>query len=236
MPVQDSTKLSAKDREFFSDQLVIWERASARNFSWRGTRNPYQVLIAELLLRRTNAKSAEAVFNEFIRKYPTLDEFKYAKERTISEILYPLGLKWRAKNVFALAQLVKARNLKAIPLEIQQLKSLPGVGDYVSRAVLINCADHRIVAVDNNVVRVVCRYFGIVESDSLRRQREFQSFVDSLIGRNDARLLNYALLDLASGVCVSTAPKCPECPLQSRCKFAIASSKLSTRRTSKKKV
>lgn len=206
---------------YFSDRLVRWWRGAAREFRWRNTIDVYELLVGELLLRRTNARAVEQVYDLFLQKYPDLSSFTNAKPSDIRQLVTPLGLAWRAENIVSLSKHLKITNLP-IPENLSDLESLPGVGPYVARAILINAGGLKAVAVDSNVVRVVCRYFGIVQSDSLRRQKAFQTFADNLVNNASPKELNYALLDLASLICRPQKPKCLVCPLSQRCKTAAS--------------
>lgn len=207
--------------EGFSKVLVSWFQTSghSRSFSWRKTSDAYRILIAELLLRRTNARSVEQVYKDFLECYPNLTRFGAAKRSELQRLLFPLGLRWRTDNIVDLANVVKNGSLEDVPSELSELKRLPGIGDYVARAILINAFGARIVAVDNNVVRILCRYFDIAVSDSLRRNAQFQDFSNELLGQYDAREFNYALLDLAATVCTARKPKCEICALRKGCVF-----------------
>jgi len=208
-------------KETFSKLLLRWWRQSGRDFRWRQTRDDYELLVAELLLRRTNAHAVEPVYDLFLGKYPKLPAFVRAKPADIRRIINPLGLAWRAENIVILAKHLKQHNLQ-IPTTIHQLQGLPGIGPYVARAVLINADGLRVIAIDTNVVRVVCRYFGLPEADSLRRHKGFQAFADSLVRHSLPRQLNYALLDLASLICRPKRPHCHICPLSANCCWSKA--------------
>lgn len=173
--------------------------------------------MAELLLRRTNAPAAQVIYNEFIERYPSALMLSKGDRREIEGLVRRLGLNWRAQNVVQLADYFLIHE-PSVPYTLEELAELPGVGPYVARAVLINCCNFSAVAVDSNVVRVVCRFFGLTESDSLRRNKGFQEMADKLILGSNARSFNYALLDFASSVCKAREPRCKGCPLAERCK------------------
>jgi A/G-specific adenine glycosylase len=210
-------------KEFFVDQLVRWWHANARHFNWRHTSNPYELLIAEIFLRRTNARSAHRVYQEFLLNYPTVESFTGAKESKVQESIASLGLSWRTKNVLELSEYLKETN-EVIPTTLEGLSELPGVGPYIARAMLVNLYGASYVAVDSNVVRILCRFFGFVEDDRLRRHRKFQVFADRLVVGVDSKELNYALLDFAAAICTRVSPKCSSCVLNTKCAFFADSS------------
>ena len=211
--------ISKEAAAYFSERLVRWWRGAAREFRWRKTNDVYELLVAELLLRRTNARAVELVYDAFLEKYPDKISFSNAKPRDLRQLLKPLGLAWRAENIVTLSKYLKKSDCE-IPENVSELENLPGVGPYVARAVLVNATGLKAVAVDSNVVRVICRYIGLEPTDSLRRQKAFQLLADSLVSQSSPKELNYALLDLASLVCRPQNPKCQLCPLVEKCCFA----------------
>lgn len=207
--------------DFFATGLIQWaeQEGNLRSFPWRETENPYRIMLAEILLRRTNARSVLPVYLEFIARYPSLTDFRVARAKNIKRLTASLGLSWRAKNLVALSRDLKKRDVSMVPLDLDELLALPGVGPYVARAILINACNKPAVAVDSNVVRVVCRFHGMEMSDNLRRKKSFQEFCDSLISQSRPRLFNYALLDLAASICRPAHPDCNACPLNRSCVY-----------------
>ena len=207
---------------FFTESLSRWSlrKGNLRIFRWRSTSNPYELLIAELLLRRTNAPAVKNIFDEFLAMYPTLSHFVNAEPAQLLNLVSRLGLTWRAQNVVEICKTLKRRPNKDIPLCFETLITFPGVGPYVARATLLNAEVMRTVPVDTNVVRVICRYFGFNLSDNLRRNKQFQEFADSLLPCKDVRCFNYGLLDLSAKFCLSRDPLCRECPLRWGCQYA----------------
>ncbi len=185
-------------------------------FLWRQASSTYELLIAEVFLRRTNAASVEPTYRNFLSHYPTIDEFAQARKSVLLLLVRRLGLNWRADNLVSLSEYFRT-NGTYIPLSIDELERLPGVGPYIARSVLINVAGHHAAAVDSNVVRVVCRIFGYSEDDRLRRNQKFQNFVDDLVPKVAVREFNYALLDFAAIQCKKERPLCFGCPFNETC-------------------
>lgn len=79
----------------FRKQLAVWGQDHFRPFPWRQTKNPYRILIAEILLHRTQAKQVAPVYQMLTRKYPRLAALDKASKRDLLQLLYPLGLRWR---------------------------------------------------------------------------------------------------------------------------------------------
>ncbi|SRR6266498_4010745 len=155
----------------FRRQLLRWFGLHRRDYPWRRTRNPWRVLIAEMMLQRTRADQVEKVYREFFTKFKKPSDAAIASSRTFRSTLLPLGLHWRIVNFRALARAIAATPGARVPRTRDELRSLPGVGDYVAGAVSSVAFNQREWIVDANVVRVFRRFFGIATSKEGRRDR-----------------------------------------------------------------
>lgn len=212
------------EREFrFPELLIEWaRRAGLRSFPWRKERDRYRLLMAELMLRRTRAANVIDTYERFIEKWPALTDFVAAPAEGIVEVLQPLGLRWRAANFVALQERLHRSGGRELEEGYEGLLSLPGVGDYVASAVCCFSTDEARPLIDANSVRVISRVFGIPFGPETRRRRPFQEKAHQVLSARDPRTYNYALLDLAAGVCTIRTPRCEQCPLMSICEYAAA--------------
>lgn len=188
-----------------------------RDFPWRLTRDPYLLLISELMLRRTQARQVEPVFLEFLKRWPDLESFYKAEVEDLKLTLQPLGLQWRIRNVLEVRKVLQ--RLGHIPTDYSGLIALPGVGDYVASAVL--CFSHQLARplIDTNTVRLIGRYFGITVQPGTRRLKSFRQLSETLVPRDPgvASVYHYALLDLAATICRPKKAECSKCPLATDC-------------------
>ena len=199
--------------------LLAWWKSHGRSFPWRDTRDPYRVLIAELMLLRTRAEQVVPVYLDFIARFPTFTHLEKANLGTIERVLSPLGLRWRVRSIISLVPELRRRFGGTIPLTFDELTSLPGVSDYVAGAVCC-FADHQPkVLLDTNIVRVVARLTGSNATDSSRRSLVFRNLVRQLRPEVGAREFYFALLDLAASVCLPRNPSCVDCPILETCHF-----------------
>ncbi len=203
----------------FSEELLNWWKTHKRDFPWRQEKDPYLVLVGELMLRRTHARQVVAVYQAFRDRYPTLKSFSNAGAAELRTILAPLGLRWRAENFVDLAQTLRAKGWKQLPRTREELLGLPGVGEYVADAVLCFAFGKPAVLVDTNICRVVCRIRGLRLYPESRRNKTVRSAVRELAESNRCREYHYALIDFAERVCKPGKPQCEECPLRDRCNY-----------------
>jgi len=145
----------------FRNNILKWFADNKREYPWRETDDPFKVLIAEIMLRRTKANQVVNVYNKLFSKYPGIIDLANANDEQLEQIIYPLGLKWRSPTFKMVAKEILIRHNGKVPQERESLLSLPGIGNYVAGAVLSIAYNHQEWLIDSNVVRLLKRYFGI---------------------------------------------------------------------------
>lgn len=203
-----------------SDELIHWWKIHGRSFPWRETRDPYMILLAEIMLHRTKASQVKGIFNEFARRYKDLEALYNAKYSDIISILKPLGLTWRSKLIVDLAEEIKRAYGGKIPESKLDLMSLPGVGDYVASAVRCFAFELPEVVLDTNTSRIVSRLFDLEIKGEMRRKKAVREAYQLILDKSRPREFNYALLDLAAAVCTPGSKRCSICPVSTFCKTA----------------
>lgn len=212
------------DVRFFTEvrnRLLVWGEGNLRWFPWRDTRDPYHILVAEMLLRRTRANQVVPVYLELIRRFPDVWSLADAPVSLLQTLLRPLGLHWRIPQLPLMAREIVSRFGGRVPASREALKALPGVSDYVACAVMVFAFGLPEPIPDANTVRVVGRLLALPVTDGSRRNRLFRECLRLLMQGNNPRLLGYALLDFAAGVCRHRSPECGSCPLSDLCKGGI---------------
>jgi len=200
--------------------LLTWGKEHHRDFPWRHTRNPYCILIAEILLHRTRAEQVKPIYGRFLREYPDFQSLLNADPVLVEELLRPLGLRWRTDLIAKMVQEIDIRYGGTIPLNRQALMALPGVGDYIASALLTFSGTSPEPIMDTNTVRVIGRVFGLHLNDSARRKKQFREIMQQLIGRSEAIDVSFAMIDLAALICRPQRPICELCPIKPFCIFA----------------
>ena len=209
------------DKKDFSAKLLWWWRQNRREFPWRRTRNPYRILLSEILLHRTRASQVVPVYLTLVDRYPTVRALAEADYRELLMLTKRLGLFWRTNLILTTARALVDGGGR-VPRRADRLQSLPGVGPYISSAVRIFAYGMNEVVIDTNTVRVISRLFGVTAKESTRRSKDFGRLADSLKNARYPRETNFALLDLAALICRPLSPKCSECPVSELCEYAKA--------------
>lgn len=214
----------AVDAITFRKALIAWGQEHFRPFPWRLTGDPYRLLVAEVMLHRTQAPQVVPVYERFVTTYPDVPTLAQISTEDLHQVLYSLGLRWRIDLIHAMAAALVARFSGQVPREKSDLLSLPGVSEYIASAVPCFAWNLPHPLIDTNTLRVVGRVFGIETKDSSRRNRRFRGLIAAFVDPNEPRAYNYALLDLAEQVCMKKRqPACERCPLLSYCAYGLSS-------------
>ncbi len=201
-----------------ADRLVPWYREHRRDLSFRRTRDPYAILVAEFLLQRTRIVSGLPYFERFLARFPTVADIAGASEEDVLKAWEGLGFYARARNLHRAAKRTVSRHRGRIPGTFAELRGLPGIGDYTAGAVASIAFGERVPAIDGNATRVLARVFRLT-GDLARgdaRQR-LVGIASSLVPASDPGTFNQALMELGATVCTPRAPRCAECPLRDVC-------------------
>lgn len=206
------------DRVLLGDLLLQWGQENFRPFPWRLTRDPYKILISEVMLHRTQAIQVVPIYEQVVHQYPDVTILFQASKDDLHEILYSLGLRWRIDLIYQMAFDLTHKFGGQIPSAREDLLSLPGVSEYIAGAVRCFAWNWPETLADTNTVRIVGRLFGLPVKDSSRRSKFFRELLASLLHPDEPRLYNYALLDLGDKICrKKVPPDCWHCPLQRIC-------------------
>ena len=202
-------------------KIIKWFVKNEREYPWRKTKDPFKILIAEIMLRRTKADQAKPVYELLFKKYPDIESLARAHRNNVERILFPLGLKWRNDCFLVVARKIKDEYGLKVPDRREDLIKLSGVGDYVAGAVLSFAYGKKEWIVDSNIARLFKRYFGIKTGKETRRDKTIIKIAKLYSSYIDPRKANMALLDFSSLVCVPRKAKCETCPLFIKCNYRI---------------
>lgn len=204
----------------FVRRLLHWHRQHRRIFPWRLSRDPYRVLIAELMLQRTQAQQVRPIYEKFVSKFPKPMPIT---EPTASAVLKPLGLAHRIPRIKTL--MMELAELGYVPDNMEDLLELSGVGRYIASAVLCFGFGKDVPIVDVNVARVLGRVFGLKPKCRPHNDPNILKLAARLVPIGKGPEYNEALLDLAALVC-KPKPLCDMCPLRKLCRYYVKVSKV----------
>ncbi len=202
----------------FRRRLFAWYANNGRNFPWRrSSASKYKLVISELLLQRTRAETVANFFDTFIHQYPSWKKLAEATAPEIGQVIQPIGLwKRRALTLKQLATVMAKRNGR-FPRARAEVEALPGVGQYITNAILLLCHGEAQPLLDANMARVLERVFGPRKLADIRYDPYLQDLALEVVRCKEAKELNWAILDLAASKCLPRKPRCSTCPLEMMC-------------------
>ena len=198
--------------------LAWWERDGRHDLPWRRTRDPWTVLVSELMLQQTQVSRVIPKHEAFMTRFPTLAACASASLGDVVAAWAGLGYNRRAVNLHRCAVEVAARHGGALPDDIDALLALPGIGPYTARAVLVFAFGRDIGLVDTNAGRFVARALG---GRSLA-PKEAQALADASVPSGKGWEWGQAVFDLGALVCTKRSPACGTCPIVTSCAWARA--------------
>ncbi|MBI4003979.1 MAG: A/G-specific adenine glycosylase [Candidatus Omnitrophica bacterium] len=203
----------------FQRRLLAWYRVHQRPLPWRRTRDPYKILVSEIMLQQTQVDRVAPKYHEFLRRYPTITALAQAKTTELRRVWYPLGYNVRPLRLRKIAQRTLREHQGRIPNSYDGLLAMDGIGRYTAGAVLSFAFKKDAPILDTNVVRLLSRYFGIRgEPKRGRTQRTLWRLAEGVIPRGKGHVINQAMMDFGATVCTARVPRCPTCTLRRTCR------------------
>jgi A/G-specific adenine glycosylase len=195
-----------------SGAVLAWGAVDVRDLPWRRERDPWRILVAEVMLQQTQADRVVPKWIEFLESFPTAAACARATLADVLRLWQGLGYPRRARNLRDAAVLVVERHDGRLPADLDALLALPGVGPYTARAVLAFAFEHDVGIVDTNAARVLARWWG-----GPLAAREVQRAADEAVPVGEGWSWNQAMLDLGATVCRKRGPRCEVCPVSPWC-------------------
>ncbi|MGH7765862.1 MAG: A/G-specific adenine glycosylase [Candidatus Binatia bacterium] len=191
--------------------LIAWYGRTRRELPWRRTRDPYAIWIAETMLQQTQVKTVIPYYRRFLEAFPSVGALDRARREAVLAHWSGLGYYRRAINLKRAAATIVNVHGGKIPRDFHALRALPGIGDYTAGALMSIAFGASYPALDGNARRVLARLFDLKTENSVRESAA------RLVAVSRPGDLNQALMDLGATVCLPREPRCPQCPVASRC-------------------
>ena len=197
--------------------LVQWYNQHKRILPWRNNKNPYLIWISEVMLQQTTVNAVIPYYKRFIKKFKTLKKLAQADIKEVLPYWSGLGYYNRIKNLHKAAKIIYKQ--KYFPKSYKRLLKLPGFGPYTSRAVSSLAFNENTTVLDANVIRVLCRYYGLkIYWWNTAERNNLQMLADQWTRNTKSPAeINQALMELGALVCLNRQPYCPACPLNKNC-------------------
>lgn len=204
----------------FYRRLYEWYEINHRVLPWRETEDAYAIWLSEIILQQTRVAQGMEYYMRFVDRWPRVEDLASADEAEVLREWQGLGYYSRARNLHKAAQTVVERGWSPFPTRFEDIRSLPGIGDYTSGAISSFAYNAPYPAMDGNVYRVVARLMDIDEAfDTTAGKKLFHKQIEELMDKENARLFNSAIMEFGALYCTpSLGDNCLSCPLQEFCK------------------
>jgi A/G-specific adenine glycosylase len=200
------------DAPQFRRLLLAWYDLHARDLPWRKDRDPYRVWLSEIMLQQTRVAAVIAHYQQFLRRFPTVQKLAAARTSSVLAAWSGLGYYRRARMMHAAAKLTVRELGGQFPKTASALQALPGVGRYTSAAIASIAFEEPVAVVDGNVERVLQRFSGT----RLAPEKIWKAAED-LLDRQRPGDFNQAMMELGATVCTPRTPSCLTCPVVDDC-------------------
>lgn len=202
----------------FSKSVLNWYNFHKRDLPWRNTKNPYLIWVSEIILQQTRVEQGLPYYYKFTELFPDVASLAKASEEQVLKVWEGLGYYTRARNMHHTAQLVMEKFDGRFPSDSVSLRQLKGIGSYTAAAIASVCNNEPIAAIDANVVRVLSRYFGVLENaGTAALMRSIGKLSEQLVPENAPGDYNQAVMDFGAMVCTPARPACDTCLMTGSC-------------------
>jgi A/G-specific adenine glycosylase len=197
--------------------LLEWGAATLRDLPWRRTRDPWAVLVSEVMAQQTGVDRVIPYYHAFLERFPDPSSCAAAPPAEVLRLWAGLGYNRRGLNLHRCAIALVDRHGGDVPADLSALLELPGIGPYTARAILAFAFEQHVGVVDTNVGRVLARWSGRPLATA-----EAQALADELVPEGWAWEWNQAVMELGAVVCRRRRPECAQCPVRTGCAWSVA--------------
>ncbi len=215
----NSFSINSSLRNKLQRLLLTWYVANKRDLPWRKTKDPYKILVSEIMLQQTQVEQVIPYYRRFIKRFPTITELAKSSPDDVLKIWEGLGYYRRAAYLHKAANIIVRDFGGKIPRESKMLRSLPGFGPYTCGSVLSIAYNIPQPAVDGNVVRFISRLFRIETDISLPSTKiRIEETVRRLFPAGKASEFTQALMEMGAIICTPAKPACSKCCVRKLCR------------------
>ncbi|MCW2841702.1 MAG: adenine glycosylase [Aeromicrobium sp.] len=217
-----SARLPRADLARFHDDVIAWFGREARDLPWRRDASAWAVMVSEFMLQQTPVARVLPVYAAWMARWPTPADLAAEPTGEAVRAWGRLGYPRRALRLHAAAVAIVERHGGEVPASIDELRTLPGVGEYTAGAITSFAHRGRAVVMDTNIRRVFARVVSGVEFPAAGITAAERELATALLPAEDAHVWAAATMELGALVCTARSPRCVECPVASLCRWRAA--------------
>jgi A/G-specific adenine glycosylase len=215
-----TTNVLLSDLPEIQQALLDWFSQHGRDLPWRQTRDPYRVLVSEIMLQQTQVDRVMPKYAAFLERFPRLEDLADAPSSEVIRLWSGLGYNRRAVNLQRTARAVLDEHGGVFPSSLDALLALPGIGPYTAGAVACFAFEQDVAFMDTNIRRALRRVFvGPDESEAAQSMsdKRLQPIAQAAIPEGKGWSWNQAIMELGATICTAAKPACWRCPLREHC-------------------
>jgi A/G-specific adenine glycosylase len=206
-------------RQWFRRRLLNWYRRNGRDLPWRTTRDPYHILVSEIMLQQTQVDRVLPKYYEWLERYPSFEALAAADVNDAVQTWRPLGYNIRPRRLHDIAREAVAKYDGRLPDDEPTLRSFKGIGPYTAGAVMSFAFGRRTAILDTNVARVLYRVFvGRGDARGHAMKKRLWDISYTVLPHRHVFDFNQALMDFGATMCPARKPKCTNCPFRRQCR------------------
>jgi A/G-specific adenine glycosylase len=199
--------------------LTSWYQQVKKDYPWRQDPQPYHVWVSEIMLQQTRIETVLGYYSRFMEAFPTIESLAEAPIESVLKLWEGLGYYSRARHLHQAAQVIVREYNGRFPERFEQIRALPGIGDYTAGAIAAIALGQPKTAIDGNVMRVTARLYAIEEDILLASTRKkVQQRLEEIYPQDKASAFVQGLMELGEQICLPSGPRCADCPLRDACR------------------
>lgn len=202
----------------YEKEIVGWFKKNQRDLPWR-TSNAWGVLVSEIMLQQTPVARVLPIYNEWMKRWPSPKDLAAATTSEIITAWGRLGYPRRALRLHQCAKVISEQYNNRLPETEQELRALPGIGEYTAAAIVAFAFKERSLVLDVNIRRLFARFVDGVEVPKPSVTKEERKKRAELIPTRNPHMWAAATMELGALICTAQNPKCQICPIADRCKW-----------------
>jgi A/G-specific adenine glycosylase len=216
-----TTDIDAAGRRRIREALISWFEDNGRDLPWRRTRDPWRVLVSEVMLQQIQVKRAVPFYERFLTRFPTVESLAEAPLAEAIRVWEDLGRYRRVVYLHRTARIVMEEHDGKVPSNPEELVELPGIGPYTAGAVACFAHERDAAFLDTNMRRVLHRYFFGLKATTTATDKELLRVAGELVPPKRGWRWNQALMETGALVCTARRPRCEGCPLREGCRARV---------------
>jgi len=203
-------------------RLLEWFAENGRDLSWRHTRDPYRIMVSEIMLQQTQVDRVVPKYHAFLELFPNLEALAAAPTAEVIRAWTGLGYNRRAVNMQRAARAVLDEHGGRFPRDLPALLKLPGIGPYTAGAIACFAFEQDVAFMDTNIRRVVQRLLAGPEESAPAGESRLLALAQAAVPPGQGWAWNQAIMELGALICTAATPACWRCPLQTHCRAYAA--------------